>query len=59
MPYVNLQLVGKLSKPQKEQIVKEFSETLQKVTGKPKEYTYVAIQEFSGENWGMGGELLG
>ena len=50
MPYINLKLVGKLSKDQKEKIAKEFSETLLKVAGKPKESLYLVIDEVNGEN---------
>ena len=59
MPYVDLKLVGKLTKEQKEKIVDEFSATLEKVTKKPKQYTYISIQEFDVSNWGSGGKLLG
>lgn len=54
MPYINLKLVGSLSKAQKEQIAKEFSETLLKVARKPKESTYLVIDEVLGENWAKG-----
>ncbi len=59
MPYVNLKLIGKLSRKQKEDIVAQFSGTLEKVANKPKEYTYVVIEEISAENWGAGGKLFG
>lgn len=59
MPYVELKLVGKLTKEQKAKIVEEFTDTLEKVTKKPKQYTYVSIDEFDGSNWGVGGQLLG
>ena len=54
MPFINLKVVGKLNKKQKETIAKEFSDTLLKVAGKPKEYTYLVIDEVSGENWAQG-----
>ena len=54
MPYINLKLVGKLNKEQKEQIAKEFSDTLLKVAGKPKESLYLVIDEVNGENWAQG-----
>jgi 4-oxalocrotonate tautomerase len=54
MPYINLKLVGKLNKIQKETIAKEFSETLFKVAGKNKESTYLVIDEVDGENWAKG-----
>lgn len=50
MPFINLKVVGKLNKKQKEAIAKEFSDTLLKVAGKPKEHTYLVIDEVSGEN---------
>ena len=59
MPYIELKLVGKLTREQKTKIVEEFTATLEKVTKKPKQYTYVSIDEFDASNWGMGGELLG
>ncbi|HSA31521.1 MAG TPA: 4-oxalocrotonate tautomerase family protein [Candidatus Omnitrophota bacterium] len=59
MPYVNLKLVGKISRAQKEQIVKEFTATLERVANKPKDHTYVVIDEIAGENWGVGDHLLG
>jgi len=59
VPYINLKLVGKLTKSQKEKIAQEFSETLLRVAGKPKEATYLVIDEVSGENWAKGEKLLG
>lgn len=59
MPYVNLKLVGKLTKSQKEQIAKEFSDTLLKVAGKPKDSLYLVIDEVSGENWSKGDKFFG
>jgi 4-oxalocrotonate tautomerase len=54
MPYINLRVVGKLSQEQKKEIAKQFSDTLLKVANKPKEYTYLVIDEVSGENWAQG-----
>jgi 4-oxalocrotonate tautomerase len=59
MPYINLRLVGKLNKKQKEEIAKEFSDTLLKVAGKPKGATYLVIDEVSGENWAQGERFFG
>jgi 4-oxalocrotonate tautomerase len=58
MLYVNLKLLGKLSREQKAKIVKEFSETLERVAGKPSEHTYIVIEEVEKENWGKGGKLF-
>lgn len=59
MPYINLKLVGKLNKAQKEKIAKEFSDTLLKVAGKPKESLYLVIDEVPGENWARGEQFFG
>jgi len=59
MPYINLKLVGKLSKGQKQKIARDFSDTLFKVAGKPKDSTYLVIDEISGENWAKGEEFFG
>jgi len=59
MPYINLKVVGKLTKSQKEQIAKEFSDTLLRVAKKPKDYTYLVIDEVEGENWAQGEKLFG
>lgn len=54
MPYINLRVVGKLTKKQKQQIAKEFSDTLLRVANKPKEATYLVFDEVEGENWACG-----
>lgn len=58
MPYINLKTLGKLTHEQKAKIANEFSETLEKVAGKPKQYTYIVIEEVEKENWAMGGKLF-
>ena len=59
MPIVDLKILGTLTRDQKAQISKEFTDTLQRVAGKPPEYTYVVIQEIERENWAHNGELFG
>ena len=59
MPYINVKLVGKLSKEQKQKIADQMTETLLKVANKPKEHTYVVFDEVAGENWAVGDRLLG
>lgn len=59
MPYINLKLVGKLNQEQKEKIAKEFSDTLLKVAGKPKDSLYLVIDEVAGENWAQGERFFG
>lgn len=59
MPYINLKLVGTLTKTQKEKIAKEFSDTLERVAGKPKEHTYLVIDEVPGSSWAQGEKFFG
>ena len=59
MPYVNLKLVGTLTKEQKEKIAEQFSDTLQNVANKPKEHTYIVIDEVPGSNWAVGDKFFG
>jgi len=59
MPYINLRVVGKLTKEQKKQIATEFSATLLRVANKPKEATYLVIDEVEGSNWAQGEKFFG
>jgi 4-oxalocrotonate tautomerase len=59
MPYINLKLVGTLTRQQKEQIAKEFSDTLLRVAKKPKDSLYLVIDEVKGENWAKGDRFFG
>ncbi len=59
MPYVNVKLAGNVTKEQKAQIAKEFTDTLERVAHKPKNYTYITFEEVEYEDWAIGGELLG
>jgi 4-oxalocrotonate tautomerase len=59
MPFINLKVVGTLTKEQKETIAKEFSDTLLRVAGKPKQSTYLVIDEVKGVNWAQGEKFLG
>jgi len=45
MPYISVRLVGKLSVEQKEAIAREFSKTLLKVAGKPKDKANIVFDE--------------
>ncbi len=58
MPYILLQTGGTLTREQKKQIAKEFSDTLLKVAGKPKKATYLVFEEVSRDNWAIGDDLL-
>ncbi|MDX9703829.1 MAG: 4-oxalocrotonate tautomerase family protein [Candidatus Auribacterota bacterium] len=59
MPYINVKVAGKLSREQKEEIARQFTDTLEQVAGKPKKSTYIVIEEVDRANWAVGGELLG
>lgn len=59
MPYVNVKLVGKLTREQKEKISKDISESLLKHAGKAKDHTYIVFDEVRGENWAKGDTLFG
>ena len=59
MPYISLRVAGKLTREQKKTIAKEFAGTLERVAKKPKESTYLVIDEVERENWAKGEELLG
>ena len=59
MPYIHVRVAGELDRQQKEEIARQFSETLEEVTGKPKSYTYIVIEQVERENWAVGGNLLG
>lgn len=59
MPYISLRVVGKLTREQKNAIAKEFSDTLERVAGKPKNSTYLVFDEVEGSNWAQGEKFFG
>ncbi|WP_410497546.1 tautomerase family protein [Chitinibacter sp. S2-10] len=58
MPYIHVRLAGELTREQKKQIVEEFTSTMERVAGKPREYVIVNFAETREEDWGWGGQLL-
>lgn len=42
---------------QKAEVVKDITDSLQRVLGKNPEYTHIVIQEIEDENWGFAGML--
>jgi 4-oxalocrotonate tautomerase len=58
MPYVNVRIAGTLTREQKRQIAEEITDTLERVAGKPRSYTYIAFDELPEEDWAIGGKLL-
>ena len=59
MPFINLKLVGTLTKDQKQKIAEQFSKTLEDVANKPREYLYLVIDEIPGSNWAQGDKFFG
>lgn len=59
MPYINIKLAGTLNHNQKETIAKEITALMEKVAHKPPSYTYIVFEEVKGEDWSIGGSLLG
>ena len=58
MPYVNVRITKDGVTPeQKAAIVREITETLQRVLEKRPEHTHVIIDEVEPENWGFAGML--
>lgn len=57
MPSVTLEM-AKLSKEQKQTLVREITESVSKVSGIPAEGIYVFIKENDLDNIGVGGKLL-
>ena len=58
MPYINVKLVGSLTREQKDKIAKEITDTMERVAHKPRSYTYIVFDEVAEENWAVAGELL-
>lgn len=58
MPYVHIRTAGVLTHEQKAEIAKEFTESLERIAKKSKQYTYITFEEIPHDNWAIGGELL-
>jgi 4-oxalocrotonate tautomerase len=58
MPYVNIRVVGSLTRKQKSKMAEEVDDILERITHKPKPYTHVVLDELQDENWAMAGKLL-
>ena len=56
MPFVSIRITGEGNTPeQKAQVIKEVTETLERVLHKPPQWTHVAIEEVDTDNWDFGG----
>ncbi len=58
MPYISIRVAGSLTKDQKQEIVKQVTQTMKDVAEKPESATYIVFDEVSRENWAKGGQLL-
>ncbi|MDD5530529.1 MAG: 4-oxalocrotonate tautomerase family protein [bacterium] len=59
MPIITMDLwKGKTSVTQKQKVVKEITDTVNKILGCPKETVHIIINEHPKENWGVGGTLV-
>lgn len=58
MPYINLKIIDdKVTREQKERIVREFTDTLVNTLGKKPEHIHIVIDEINPDNWGYAGML--
>lgn len=57
MPVITLE-AGELSKEQKQQLVKEFTDTASKIMNVPEQAFIVFLKENDFDNIGFGGQLL-
>ncbi|NMG70820.1 tautomerase family protein [Parazoarcus communis] len=56
MPFVNVVVTRDgITREQKAQVIKEITETLQRVLNKRPELTHIVIQEVDTDNWGYAG----
>jgi 4-oxalocrotonate tautomerase len=58
MPVVEVKAVGKLSKEQKSEIARQFSDVLFKVAGKSPDATYITFDEYDKDNFAWKGKLF-
>ncbi len=57
MPYVNIKVIAGVTRAQKEELVRDVTESLVRVLGKKPEYIHVVLDEVAEENWGYAGKL--
>ncbi|MGN7740318.1 tautomerase family protein [Pseudomonas sp. 22526] len=56
MPFVNLRITRDgVTREQKAQVIREITETLQRVLNKAPELTHIVIEEVDIDNWGYAG----
>lgn len=55
MPFISLRITKGATTEQKEEIIREFTATLERVLDKNPEWTHIVIDEVEHENWGHAG----
>jgi 4-oxalocrotonate tautomerase len=56
MPFVNIHVTREgVTAEQKARIIREVTDTLERVLHKPPEWTHIVIAEVETDNWGFGG----
>nr|WP_298116359.1 4-oxalocrotonate tautomerase family protein [uncultured Pseudomonas sp.] len=56
MPFVNVRITRDgVTREQKAQVIREITETLQRVLNKNPELTHIVIEEVDTDNWGFAG----
>jgi 4-oxalocrotonate tautomerase len=56
MPFVSIRITREgATAEQKAQVIREVTDTLERVLHKPPEWTHIAIEEVDADNWGFGG----
>ena len=59
MPFVHVSITRDgTSLAQKRQLVREITDTLERVLGKQPDLTHIVIAEVDTDDWGHGGELV-
>ena len=58
MPYIDIKVAGELTHNQKSDIVKEVSDTMERIANKPKSATYITFTEIPRNSWAKSAELL-
>jgi 4-oxalocrotonate tautomerase len=59
MPFVHVSITRDgTSQAQKRQLVREITDTLERVLGKSPELTHIVIAEVETDDWGHAGELV-
>ncbi|HZG08156.1 MAG TPA: 4-oxalocrotonate tautomerase family protein [Allosphingosinicella sp.] len=57
MPYIRLAVTPSITRAQKAEVVRRFTQALVEVYGKQPEHVHVVIEEVAQENWGYAGQL--